>query len=86
MLAAIYSFPKFEQIRQVPGPGYIRILSAVSSPDGSCVCTAGDDRQIRFFEFWPVKDGFISPTACHVFGSDIIEIIEGFERPEELIR
>jgi meiosis-specific APC/C activator protein AMA1 len=88
LLLSVYSFPQLEPLIQVPTQCSLRVLSAVLSPNMSSICVATNDETVRFYELWSVTDQvmLITEDGCRVFGSDIIEMVEGIDKPGEIIR
>lgn len=90
MLLSVYSFPKLQPIIQVPTQFSLRVLSSVLSPDHGCICVATNDETVRFYELWSVKNQTVSMSGAlagtNLFGSDIIEMIEGIDKQGEVIR
>lgn len=88
LLLSVYSFPQLEPLIQVPTLCSLRVLSAVLSPNMGSICVATNDETVRFYELWSVTDQVMPVTegGCKVFGSDIIEMVEGIDKPGEVIR
>jgi meiosis-specific APC/C activator protein AMA1 len=85
LFIAVYTFPKCKPLIQVPAVTGNRALTAVSSPDGRCICLASSDETIRFYELWPLNGRKPIPESG-VFDSKLIEMYEDTEQPWETIR
>ncbi|ODQ66629.1 WD40 repeat-like protein [Nadsonia fulvescens var. elongata DSM 6958] len=89
-LVSVYSFPKCIPLVQVPATANLRVLSAVLSPDGVCICVASNDETIRFYELWATKDKKVPHVLDYpqsgMFGSDLIELEEGIDKNYDIVR
>lgn len=87
VLVTLYSYPKLEPILHVKSPVPFRVLSAVASPNFTSICVATNDETIRFYELWNDKESTINEAQeSGLFGSNIIEYVEGINTNNDLIR
>ncbi|CAR26670.1 ZYRO0B15268p [Zygosaccharomyces rouxii] len=89
ILITLYSYPQLTPLTQVRTSSPLRVLSAVSSPAMTSICVATNDETIRFYELWNDRGDVINEAQeSGLYGSDIIEYVEGIEGDcrEKLIR
>ncbi|AOW01831.1 WD40-repeat-containing domain protein [Yarrowia lipolytica] len=86
-LISVFTFPELELRVQVTSKAGLRFLSASQSANDGQVAVTSNDETVRFYEVWPVVAGAVPMfPKSGIFGSDLIELIEGIERPEAVIR
>lgn len=86
-MVSVYSYPKLNEVTQVEGSAYARVLSAALSPDASSICVASNDEAIRFFKIWdPSERTILENQDNGLFGSDLIEMSEGISIIGGIIR
>lgn len=86
-LISVFTFPECEPLVQVTSRAGLRFLSASQSANDGQVAVTSNDETVRFYEIWPVIAGAAPKfPKSGIYGSDLIELIEGIERPEAIIR
>ncbi|AQZ17401.1 AMA1 (YGR225W) [Zygosaccharomyces parabailii] len=84
ILITLYSYPQLIPLTQVRTSSPLRVLSAVPSPSMTSICVATNDETIRFYELWNDKQDVINEAQeSGLYGSDIIEYVEGIENVHE---
>lgn len=86
-LISVFTFPQCELRVQVTSRAGLRFLSASQSANDGQVAVTSNDETVRFYEVWPVIAGAAPKfPKSGIYGSELIELVEGIERPEAVIR
>lgn len=98
---AIFSWPDCHQVAAIPWDGELRALYAIPYPESpaqtgdprlgrgtqeGCIVVASSDKSIKFHEVWAKdKKATVSATGM-LYGSDILEGLEGIDKEGDVIR